>query len=141
MKARKTVWNVNEWCTTSSPACSFRNVSFIYLHLSSLHSMRLFCTYLLNIKPAFVARHTILCFLISIWRRSKLAIDNSPIFQGEVSDPDESQQFIFTRTRTNFNYDPSNLQSAIAVEEPIKVYNSGEVKSEITFNDDMKVCV
>ena len=71
----------------------------------------------------------------------KLAIDNSPIFQGEVTDPDESQQFIFTRTRSNFNYDPSNLQSAIAVEEPIKVYNSGEVKSEITFNDDMKVCV
>ena len=66
-----------------------------------------------------------------------LSTDN---FQGEVTDPDESQQFIFTRTRSNFNYDPSNLQSAIAVEEPIKVYNSGEVKSEITFNDDMKVC-
>lgn len=61
------------------------------------------------------------------------------MLQGEVTDPDESQQFIFARTLPQFSYDPSNLKSAITVDEPIKVYGNGDVKAEITFTDDMEV--
>lgn len=56
-----------------------------------------------------------------------------------MSDPDERQEFMFSQAPSDFDYSPSNLGSAIKVDEPVKVYDNGEIKSEITFTNKMEV--
>jgi len=64
----------------------------------------------------------------------------SIIYQEYVTDADEGQDIEFSRGR-QFLYTPAKLSKILGVSEPIKIYANGNIQTEITFDEEMQVCI